>query len=340
MPNLPVVQEMFEQVQHLPSIETPVALVGSLATASAAALMTWRRHGQSSEAFAVHSTNPELLEQTIIAVDGKVADARMIGRPNRLAGGLMALAGLGMLVGSQTGHLTYETSSADSGANTIVLLDTSSSMDTKDLGSTNDSRLQASVKGLQATNFNGNVGLVEFASTIKTRLPLAKHENLGINNQTARTVNSNGGQLAEALQLSIDQLPGHVGKDNKTIRDGSVVVITDGTVDSSKQDIKNVVDNNNVDLKVIVTGTPGGTYKKAGQNVDSAIQPELFGAIKAGNVTVANNESKIESAIQETIHNTTTNKTERDWQIADGVGVILLAAGIARVNWQMAIKKV
>lgn len=339
MPDLTAAQQLFEQVQHLPSIETPAALVGSLAVASGAAAMTWRRHGQSSEAFAVHSTNPALLEETIVAVGGNVVDANRATRPRRLAGGLMSLIGLGLLVGAYAANPTYETSAADSAANTIVLLDTSSSMDTQDLGQPNVSRLQAAVDGLEATTFNGKLGVVEFAATTKTRVPLTEQKDLDMPDLTKRSVDPNGGKLAEALQDSIDLLPGQVKKDKSISRNGTVTVITDGTVESTKQEIKELVADNDVDIRVIVTGTPEGTYNQAGQTVNSGIQPELFGSL-GDNVTIAATAEDVSDAIQETIKDSSTTKQEQDWQILDGIGVLMLAAGIARVNWQMATKKV
>ncbi len=345
MPNLPSVQEVVEQIQHFPSVENPLALAGSLAVATTAAVVTWRRHGQSSEAFAMHSTNPELLEQTIIAVDGADTDIKKSARSHRLSGGLMSLIGLGMLVGAQLAHPTYETEHANSNANTILLLDTSSSMDTADLGQPGVSRLQSSANAIATTSFKGKLGVVEFAAANKTRVTLSQKENQTMPNLAERTVDPNGGNLVEALQASIDLLPSHSAKDNKgkdekISRDGTVTIITDGTVDSSKKEIKDLVTANDVDLNVIVTGTPEGTYEKAGQSVSSAIQPDLFSPIGKDNITIASTQAEISKAVHETVKDASTNRQEHDWQIANGVALILLASGIVRVNWQTATKKV
>lgn len=342
-------REIIEQAQHMPSIEKPVAFAGSMAVASLTSAATWIRHGRTSEAFAVHSTNPPLLEQTIVAVDGSVAKANRIGRPRRLTGGLMSLVGFGMLVGSQTGQFTYETEEANSAASSVVLLDTSFSMDTQDLGQPGLSRLQAAVDGLEHATFAGNLGVVDFAQTHSVRIPLSKQWESQANSLASRpidpktgdfVVNPNGGNLVNALERSIELLPGQIsGEDQSISRDGTIMVVTDGTEATDPEQVSELLANNDVDVSVIVTGTPEGTYVRAGSRVDSGIRPELFESI-SDNVTVAGTPEEISAAIEETIEESGTTRQEHDWQLVDGLGLVLLGAGIARVNHQLATKKV
>jgi len=333
---MPLTNEIFESVQHLPTdVERPVAAVAALAAAGV--LVAAQRIGfnRSEEQLSDHFPNPALLEATIDQ------DPKSIRR-QRLSPTALQVVGLGLIGASAFGNPTYETDKLTDGANVVIVEDVSYSMErTADLGQAGQTRMDAVTRAINNLNYEGRLGVIQVAAGQELVTPLSSRWEKDKKLIARVNVEGNGGKLEPAIKLADSLLPQTVGGDGKSKREGTVVVISDGTIEDSAESLSKeaaALKHSGAETKIIVPGTAIGQYKLKGSNtpISSKSQPERFAAFGAKNVTTAQTVEAVNSAVAREVRDAGMTSKDNKWYVAMAAGGLLFAVGLAKDALQRA----
>lgn len=329
--------QIINSLANLPhGIDHPIAAAGSLVAAGTVLLAERAVFRRTNDTWAAPFPNAALLEQSVTP-DLKKNDRE------RMAPAWAMTAGIGFLALQVLGSPTYESTTVDSTANVIIVKDASLSMrNTKDIGSLGMTRAGAVDIGLQkaSASYAGNLGIVQSGANVRVTLPLGKAKDRLVQAEKPK-VDPNGGQIISAINLAVSLLP--TAKNGQ--HEGSLVVISDGTVDDKATEVAATavaLKKEGVTVKVIVPGTAQGKYELGAnrQQIQSGASPEVFAGFGAKNVIEAKDAKGIDQAIQETLVDAGTSHEDRPWYVPGIIGALLLGGGIARDKWQRATRKI
>lgn len=324
-----ITSQLIESTTHLPGgLEHPIETVGVLAGTAALYLGGSLRYSMTEEAAAMPYSNAALLEKQVLP-------SRSQARRDRLAPMLAELAGAGLLAAQFLGHPTYESSIADTHANVIAIEDVSFSMaQTHDLGSDAVTRDQAVATALGEVPYKGSLGVIQTAASTKVTVPLNK-DWLSYKAALGKdSVDPNGGQLVQAMDLAGSLLAQAGAK-----HEGTIVVVSDGTVDDSPEAINSEVaklKKEGITLKAVVIGTAEGTYNLANskQQVSSAVQPDRFDGFGSDNVVQVKTIQAVNAEMDKLIHDAGTNHEKHTWPGLGILGGVLFATGFIKDKLQ------
>ncbi len=330
--------QLIESAQHLPrDAENPLG--GAAALLATGIALTAMRLGfnRTDEAYAAEFPNPALLEKSITPDD-------RANRSARLGAAVLEVAGVGLIAASLIGHPTYSTSKVNSQANVIVVDDVSNSMRfTRDLGQSGASRSEAVTAGIDSVSYTGKLGVIQVAANHNVAVPLSQDWRTQKARIAKLSVDANGGQLTPALQLAESLLP--LSRKVAGGHEGTVVLISDGTVDDSGNSIANeasTMTRDGVKLKVIVPGTANGTYKLNvnAPPADSGVQPQLFNGVGANNISQPQTAEAVTSDVRQQIEDAGSVGEQHPWLPAVAFGIAMGAVGLFRNVRQRASRKV
>ena len=312
-------------------IDHPIAAAVSMVVAGTVGIVEHGVHDRTADKYGVQFSNQALLEQSVTPNLKKVSRERM-------APALAVTAGLGFLAMQLMGNPTYESSTPNRDANVIVVQDASLSMlNTKDLGNPNLTRLAAVNSALQTASYAGKLGIVQSGANFKTTAPLGSDRKTLMQAEKPQ-VDPNGGNLVGAINSAVSLLPIKNGK-----HEGSVVVISDGTIDQSAPEIAVVASalkHEGVTIKVVVPGTPQGKYELGAskQLIASGASADVFAAFGSKNIIEAKDAKTINSAIKETLVDAGTSHQNNTWYPPGVLGALLLGGGIVLDKRQRATR--
>src|SRR5665647_508888 len=184
------INQIIESLGHLPSgIDHPIAAAGSLAVAAVVLAFERGVYNQTDETWAAQFPNEALLNESL-TVDPKRA------RRARLAPAMAVTAGIGVLAFQGIGNLTYESTSPDRSASVVVVYDGSLSMlNTKDVGTSQETRSGVVNIALQEASYAGKLGIVQSGAKFATTLPLGVDWKTHLAQAEKPKVDPNGGNL-------------------------------------------------------------------------------------------------------------------------------------------------
>ena len=316
-------KQLFQSVEHLPQgLEHPGAAVGSLVAVGAALAAEYFMFNQSQEKFAVPFPNAALLERAVTPDYAK-------NRRARLAGTLAMTAGAGLVAFQLLGQPTYESTELNRAANVIAVRDVSWSMlYTKDLGVTRSAAVGA---GLRAASYAGSLGIVQMGASARVVLPLTEKWQSRLATAEKVQVDPNGGQMVSAINLAESLLP----LSNHGKAEGTIVILSDGTIEQGPADIAAVAQRlkrDGVAIKVVVPGTAAGEYtlSETSRTVPSGASAAVFAAVGASNIVEAKDAKSVTKAVTEALVDAGTTRQQHPWNVPGAIGVGLFGAGLAR----------
>ncbi len=358
------VDQVIDQITHVPSaMERPAAAVFLVAaTVTSLAYEKWLQHRTTYdyrkkngdpanlEDYSVESGNPALLEDAINDVTGESVGKKVLDSTwHRLGSRILMASGFALGIGSLIANPTFESSVANRAANVSVVLDASTSMlQSKDLGSSS-TRYEASRESLASTDFQGRMAVsifgkdnfvgVQLSPDWKSQLESDKLRELKSDPNGNPPFDANGGILAETVALGESLLPLSGTVENQ--RDGTLVIVTDGTVDSKPEELAaqaQALKQQGTHVEVIVTGTPKGSYTLEGssQPVPSGTNTDLMNAFGSENVTVADTADKVTDSIHSVIHASGTEPHRHSWYPLAAAGALVAFWGWIRGGKQSA----
>ena len=324
-----ITSQIIESAAQYPTgLEHPITTAVSLAAAAGVTAVGMLRYQTVQEAHAVQFSNPLLQEAT----DGRVQRQAKRDRMVPLAAELF---GAGLLAAQFFGHPTYETTEANTRANVVVLEDASTSMvRTQDVGTPGLSRFVAVNQALRTADYEGRLGVVQAAANTTTLFNLTTDWRSHSGELTTQAVNSNGGNLVDGLSTASQLLP-QVGKSHE----GTIVVISDGTVDSSSQklaDKAKELKSEGIAVKVVVPGTATGTYtlKDSKIPVAAGANAARFDGFGPANVVETKTAQELTTTIHELVHDAGTSHKKHNWYVPLGLGVLIGGYGFIKDKLQ------
>lgn len=325
-------QEIIQQFSHLPSeVKNPEAIGAAVVATGAALIGSIELARRSKDQYAAQFPNPEAAERSIARIRGTDIEGNSRQRVRRrLAPWLGTLVGAGLAATSIVGGMSFENDKADHDANVVVVADASYSMlHTRDMGG-DTSRHEAVVSGLNSADYEGRLGVVEAAGDVDVSLPLQQDWKDEVDGLKKPTVNPNGGELAKAVSTAVSLLPRRSDSEGKLVRDGKVVIISDGTIASSPKAMQKSAQHlskSGASFKVIVPGSSQSNYKLDGSlAVQSGANTEVFDSFGGGNVERATNKAEVVNEIHSALHEAGTNHEKDDWKLPLYIGGAILAA--------------
>ena len=324
--------QIIDSWAHFPQgIDHPIAAAVSLVVAGTVGFVERGVHNRTAETYGVQFPNQALLEESV------TPDLKKVNR-ERLAPAVLVTAGLGLVALQVLGHPTYESTTPNRDANVMVVQDASLSMlNTKDLGNPDLTRLAAVNSALQASSYAGKLGIVQSGANFKTTAPLGSDRKTLVQAEKPQ-VDPNGGNLVGAIDSAVSLLPIKNGK-----HEGSLVVISDGTIDQSSQDIAvvaNALKQAGVTIKVVVPGTTQGKYQLGAnrQQIPSGASADVFAVFGSKNIIEAKDASTINTTIKETLVDAGTSHQNHTWYPPGVLGALLLGGGIVLDKRQRATR--
>lgn len=243
-------------------------------------------------------------------------------------------AGIGLIAMQLIGQPSYDSLIKNDEAEAVVVLDASSSMIfTNDITGSKESRYGAAVAAVDATKYAGNLGFIETAGSLKTITKPVKNWRNYSKELKNPEVDSNGGQLADALETAASVIT----EDTATKkRAGTVLIISDGNGVESNKQISDKVDSlkqNGLTVRVIVPGTPKATYRlpKTTKDVDSSIKLDTFTSF--GKIESSSSTGDLQKAVAAELklaENVGAGHKKNRWPIPGYLGAIVLLAGIGQ----------
>lgn len=339
--------EILQNLSNYPDALThPVetaGILGGTAVAIVAGRLWHRKAGEkTAEAF---GGNRELAEKAVVSVRGNKETPA--SRRRRLAPGIGFVAGAGIALASFFGHPTFSNSHSNKSAEIVVVNDSSLSMlKTADLGG-NVTRYSATQAGLKqaGAKYAGNLAVVSFGSNVEVSVPLEPKSSWqsDLGGLKHPDVNPNGGDLSGAVSTALSLLPespSHNGRQQQ--RDGRIIILSDGTVDSSAQEMADVassIKKSGASVKVVVPGQTQASYRvDGGQPIASGSETQTFAAFGAANVEQATTVNGVVSDVEQAIAGASTVQEQDEWWVPLGVG-LALAAGSAAVMAAREVKR-
>lgn len=324
-----VTSQLIESATHFPNgVEHPFWFVGAAVGSYCVYRLGELRFQATEEAAAVPYSNGALLEKQVLP-------GRKQARRDRLAPVLAEVAGLGLVAAQFLGHPTYESTITDTHANVIAVEDVSFSMaQTHDLGSATITRDQAVATALETAPYKGSLGVIQAAASAKVAVPLNKNWHSYKNELHKGLVDPNGGQIVQAMDLAGSLLQQAAAK-----HEGTVVVVSDGTVDDSGEAIATEaakLEKEGIVLKAVVVGTGEGTYSLNGskQQTPSPVQPDRFDGFGADNIVQAKTVHAVDTEMDKLIHDAGTGHQKHTWPGLGILGGLVFSAGFLKDKWQ------
>ncbi|MDL2341826.1 MAG: VWA domain-containing protein [Patescibacteria group bacterium] len=321
-------ETIIEAVQHVPTdVHNPIATGLAVAAVAGVGFLTKQYHTATNERGAYDARgNGDQIRASLIGYEAK-------NNKYRFAPVKKIAAGLGLVAVQYIAQPGYQSSYADAGAEAMVVADASSSMIfTHDLGQAKLSRYDAAVKAIEQADFKGKLGFIEPAIDAKSPAtviskPAQNWRALAPKLQKP-VVSPNGAQLVPAMEQAAALLT----EDPKTHkRDGTLVVISDGTVNESASDISEEITKlrrSGVTVRVVVPGTTSGTYRlpQTVKQSKAGVTPGVFAAA-SDNLRLATDSQAVTAAVQAEIKTAGTGHEHHDWPIPGALGVLALALG-------------
>lgn len=241
-------------------------------------------------------------------------------------------AGLG-IAALQLAQPTYEATFPDADAEVMVIADVSSSMIyTGDLGAVGVSRYAAAIQGLKESDFQGSLGFIQTAgSTQIISKPLVDWRAQATSLDLPK-IDPNGGSFVPALEQAATLFT----EDPETkLRSGTIVVLSDGSVNESREQIKAQADklaDMGLTVRVVVPGTSDGAYTlpQTTQETKAGTQPDQFAAF-GDNVKQADTVEAVKAAVSEDIKTAGTRRERQDWPVPIVLGGAIGLLGFGRM---------
>jgi hypothetical protein len=194
---------------------------------------------------------------------------------------------------------------------------------------------------MHAAKYEGSLGLIQTAGNVQITEPLTKDWKSHLNQAEKLQVDPNGVHIVDAIDRAASLLPRNAqGK-----REGTVVLLSDGTISESQSDIAteaSKLTQEGVRLKAIVPGTPGGTYTSriSHRAVPAAAESQAFSSFGAQNVIEAKDAATVRSAIAQEIADAGTSHERHPSYLIGMLGGLAFAYGFGRNHWQRSTKKI
>ncbi len=330
---------MIEQVTHLQGfgLDNPEAL-------AAAALGPLVLFGE----FQRHLHGQARIHAPRLSNISGVAHLQESAPEHRTGRGTKSLAALGMVsIGALSfwaAGPTTERTVPNPDAQAIIVEDHSYTMTrTTDMdgGVSRFDAITAAVnESLAKTPANLKIGLVGFGANVNAYAPTNNH-NLIDSELYKPVTDQNGNDIVDAMDRAISYFVPGKNTHNE------IVVASDGTIDDQtglNAKIKEAK-HNGIDVKVIVPGRRGSTYKvnKYSQPVPSDIGPEVFNKVGSNNIHVETSQAKITAQLETALKDTATHKEKKPYQPAGwlaGASLVALAGAVlSQAGKRLAINR-
>ncbi len=338
------INQALDQVSTLPgAFEHPATAAAVIAAGAGIYTYEHLRFRHTQTEYGVAFSNPALLKRSAEDITGKpVGDKLAEHTWSRLGSRLLMIGGLSIAAAAQIAHPTYETTTANTDANVAVVLDGSFAMDqTSDLGD-KTTRYQAAVEGLKKADYHGKMAVVEFGANNVLAIPLSADWHQQTQLLAEPAVNGNGGQLEAAVESAARLLPVTLANNTEAHHTGTVVVVSDGILENTPQQLSDeakVLQDQGVNVRVIVPGTPDGSYKERDNRaVSSSIKPEVFQAFGKDNVTIASTHAEVTDAVKKAVADSGRTKRRKDWNVPLFAGAAFFVGGLIRDGRQRVRK--
>lgn len=316
-----------DKVDHPGLVAASAVVGGALATAA------WISHKRSDEKMAVEFPNPVAMEQAIRDVRGDDIEGNSSRlRRLRIAPALAMVAGTAVTAMGALGGFKQESTSSKESAQTVMVQDASYSMQySRDLGT---SRLSATIDALNTSGYRGNLSVIEAATDSTTRIPMERSWRDDLTELRKPEVDPNGGNIADAIDDAMSDLPIEKNDKGDRVRRGTVLVVSDGTISNTQKQMAKVAERakeNGVNLRVVVPGTPDATYQIPGsQPVKSGVNPDVFASFGSKNIAVADSQEAVGTAVHNALMSAGSRREVKDWNTLRNVGIALMVlAGLA-----------
>lgn len=315
-----------EAVQHVPlDVERPMLAAAALAVAGAG-LYAKHYHSNTDPKGAIdfRGNQRQLADSRI----GTAADTdKILFSPVK-----QVAIGLG-IAALQLAQPTYEATYPDAEAEVMVVADVSSSMVfTSDLGSGEATRYGAAVEGLKESDFQGSLGFIQTAGSTQIMSKPIKDWRAQVASIELPNIDPNGGQFIPALEQAATLFT----EDPETkLRNGTIVVVSDGTVNESREQINAQADKleeMGLTVRVVVPGTNDGEYTlpQTTQQTKAGIKPDSFAAF-GDSVTRADTVEEVKEAVSQDITAAGTRREKENWPVPLVLGSAIGLVGIGRL---------
>ncbi len=329
-----LIDQLIQSAEHFPQgLGNPLAAAGSLVAMGVVLAAERTTFDHTGDKFAVQFPNPALLERAVIPDEAK-------NRRARLAGTLAMTAGAGFVALQLLGQPTYESTELNHEASVVVVRDVSFSMiNTKDLGV---SRSAAVGTGLREASYAGRLSVIQSAAGApRVVLPLGSNWKTRLDSAEKIQVDPNGGQMVPAIDLAESLLP----LSNHGKPEGTIVILSDGSIDQSPANVAVVAQrlkHDGVAVKVVVPGTTNGEYKLSvtSQLVPAKASAEVFAAFGANNIVEAKDAKSVVKAVKNALVDAGTTRKQHPWEIPGAIGIALFGGGLVREITQRITRKV
>jgi hypothetical protein len=212
---------------------------------------------------------------------------------------------------------TYETTSVNTDAHTIVVQDRSISMDyTKDVdGKSRTESVDAAINS--ATSYKGYLAAMQFGQDHKLVIRTSNDWQADLEQLTANQVDATGNNLVDALDDAERELPlSHRG--TKEGRTGTIITVTDGGLNDSKEALADEVTKlkaDGVELTVVEVGKDKSTYQLSpgAQPIPSGVDSSTFNGMSQENITRAQTATDVTKAVHAELKNAGNIRHEYPW---------------------------
>lgn len=329
------------------SAEHPYLAIGVLGLTAVAMALERRTYDRTPDQDAAIASNPALVDHaaTLAGIKRDPAQRAKEVRRQRLWPTMGATFGAGVIAFGVAGGFSDETKVSDTDGKSVAVLDSSYSMrHAADLGS-DQTRYGAAVEGLRESGHRGRVAVMDSGTRALIRIPMGAGWREHLIDLRRQAVDPSQGQLAEAIGDAISELPITRDEKGETNRTGSVLVVSDGSIDSEPEEISEVAArarNIGVNINVVVPGTSTGSYRVDGSApIPSRVQPQAFSAFGNENVKLASNEEEVKQAVEASLAEGTSTETERTgWKLPLWLGGIITALSLAKMSSNSITRKV
>lgn len=220
---------------------------------------------------------------------------------------------------------------------TVAVVDGSPSflytMDTSE-GNRYDTAMQAVVSAFGSDKYpsEGNEFYrLDFANGVTISPKLTTKEEIIRALQANPVVDSNGGSLAEALQLTSELIGVADNKESASPR-ANVIVLTDGTVDSPKSTVRQLMNlEKNANLTIIRPGKDPAQYvfPPDGKSYDSSVSASFMDGLSEKSIKIASSDSQeIESQLNVVVEKNGYDTDKQPWLLPlyAGIGLLMTSA--------------
>lgn len=270
---------------------------------------------------------------------GKPFTQRAYNTWYRVGHQVLTIVGAGIITASVLTQPTVESTTHVDHGSEIAVLDSSISMlDTHDM-SGGETRFDAAEQALMSLPNTVNLGVVQFGANAKNTVPLGPKNNKTLENLSndANEVNPNGGNVADAIDLALSDLP-NVG--NTTKKSGEIIILSDGTVDPdsaiSGSTTGNTISveaakatNDGVTVKVIIPGTTKGQYYYEGTGpYPDGVTPTSYISFGKHNIVTTDSSETVASSATVALNKlSATTEKQVPWYPPYVLGIGLVATG-------------